>query len=173
MTRKSVLALLCAGLLAGVAMAGAQGQEAKRFGSWGVDLSARDLSVKPGDNFFRYVNGSWLKTAAIPADRASIGGFVDLQILSEQRLRAIVNDLRARPIAQLNADERKLRDFYDSFTDTAAIEAKVTAVGIPARPVKPRDKEESEGFVAYGTEPRAMKQNGVYYDEVLMAKTLR
>ena len=124
MTRKSVLALLCAGLLAGVAMAGAQGQEAKRFGSWGVDLSARDLSVKPGDNFFRYVNGSWLKTAAIPADRASIGGFVDLQILSEQRLRAIVNDLRARPIAQLNADERKLRDFYDSFTDTAAIEAK-------------------------------------------------
>jgi putative endopeptidase len=124
MTRKSLLALLCAGLALGGAAMTVQGQEAKRFGTWGVDLSARDLTVKPGDNFFRYVNGSWLKTATIPADRASIGGFVDLQILSEQRLRAIVNDLRARPIAQLNADERKLRDFYDSFVDIDAIEAK-------------------------------------------------
>ncbi len=124
MTRKSALALLGAVLLAGGAVIGAQGQEAKRFGSWGVDLSSRDLSVRPGDNFFRYANGSWLKSATIPAERASIGGFVDLQILSEQRLRAIVTDLRARPVAQLNPEERKLRDFYDSFVDTAAIEAK-------------------------------------------------
>ena len=51
------------------------------------------ISVKPGDNFFRYVNGSWLKTAQIPADRSSTGSFQDLQILSEQRLSAIVDDL--------------------------------------------------------------------------------
>jgi putative endopeptidase len=124
MSRKPVTALLCAALLAGGVMATAQGQEARRFGSWGVDLSARDLSVRPGDNFFRYTNGTWLKSATIPNDRASIGGFVDLQILSEQRLRAIVDGLRARPVAQLNVEERKLRDFYDSFLDTAAIEAK-------------------------------------------------
>jgi putative endopeptidase len=124
MFRKPVTALLCAALLVGGVIATAQGQEARRFGSWGVDLSARDLSVRPGDNFFRYTNGAWLKSATIPADRASIGGFVDLQILSEQRLRAIVDDLRARPVAQLNPDERKLRDFYDSFLDTAGIEAR-------------------------------------------------
>ena len=126
MSRKSFLALLCAGLLANCASSVSvqPGQEAKRFGTWGVDLSSRDLSIKPGDNFFRYVNGNWLKTATIPADRASIGGFVELQILSEQRLRAIVDDLHKRPRARLNANERKLRDFYDSFLDTAAIEAK-------------------------------------------------
>ncbi len=83
MSRKSVLVLLCASLL--VTVAGAGAQEARRFGTWGVDLSSRDLSIRPGDNFFRYVNGNWLKTVTIPADRASIGGFVELQILSEQR----------------------------------------------------------------------------------------
>jgi putative endopeptidase len=125
MSRKSLLVLLCAGFLAsGASLLGVQGQEAQRFGSWGVDLAARDLSIKPGDNFFRYVNGNWLKTAAIPPDRTRTGGFDDLQILSERRLRAIIDDLRARPRARLSADERKLRDFYDSFMDTAAIEAK-------------------------------------------------
>src|SRR5436190_10803613 len=104
MARKIRLVLLCAGLVAGGAILGVNGQEARRFGTWGVDLSARDLGVKPGDNFFRYVNGGWLKTAAIPADRASIGGFTDLQILSERRLRTLVDELRARPAAQLSAD---------------------------------------------------------------------
>ena len=125
MSRKSVLALLCAGLLAsGASLISAQGQEARRFGTWGVDLASRDLALKPGDNFFRYVNGGWLKTATIPADRARAGGFDDLQILSEQRLRAIIDNLRSRPVAQLNEDERKLRAFYDSWMDTATIEAK-------------------------------------------------
>ena len=125
MPAKSTLGLLCAGLLfCAIPLAGADAQEARRFGTWGVDLTAQDKSVRPGDNFFRYVNGNWLKTATIPADRASIGGFVELQILSEQRLRAIVDDLRKRPAAQLNAEERKLRDLYDSFVDTDSIERK-------------------------------------------------
>ena len=42
-----------------------------------------DKSVKPGDNFFLYVNGNWLKTAVIPPDRSQTGSFQDLQILSE------------------------------------------------------------------------------------------
>ena len=82
-----------------------------------------DKSVKPGDNFAAYATGTWEKGAVIPADRSRIGGFTDLQILSEKRLRTIVDDLHARPAASLNVDERKLKDFYDSFMDTAAIEA--------------------------------------------------
>ncbi len=122
MPRKSSLALLCAALM-GAGLAAALAQDAPRFGSWGVDLAAMDKSVRPGDNFTDYVTGSWEKTAVIPPDRSRIGGFTDLQILSEKRLRAIVDELHTRPAARLNADERKLRDFYDSFTDTAAIEA--------------------------------------------------
>ncbi|HJT43738.1 MAG TPA: M13 family metallopeptidase [Rhizomicrobium sp.] len=95
-----------------------------KLGKWGVDMTSLDRSVKPGDNFFLYVNGGWLKTAQIPADRASAGSFQDLQILSEQRLKTIVADLEKKPVRQLRAEERKLRDLHDSFVDTAAIEAK-------------------------------------------------
>jgi putative endopeptidase len=121
--RKSALPLFCAGLL-GLGMLTALAQDAPRFGTWGVDLAAMDKSVRPGDNFSDYVFGTWQKSAVIPPDRSRIGGFTDLQILSEKRLRAIIDDLHTRPAAQLTADERKLRDFYDSFMDTAAIEAK-------------------------------------------------
>ena len=121
--RKSALPLFCAGLL-GLGMLAALAQDAPRFGTWGVDLSAMDKSVRPGDNFSDYVTGTWAKTAVIPPDRSRIGGFTDLQILSEKRLRAIIDALHARPAARLTVDERKLRDFYDSWMDTAAIEAK-------------------------------------------------
>jgi putative endopeptidase len=94
-----------------------------QFGQFGVDLGAVDKSVKPGDNFFSYTNGNWLKTAVIPPDRSQTGSFQDLQILSETRMRAIVDDLEKKSYAQLSPDEKKLRDLYDAFEDTAAIEA--------------------------------------------------
>ena len=92
------------------------------FGQWGVDLSAMDKSVKPGDDFFRYVNGNWMKTATIPPDRSSTGSFQDLRILSENRMKEIVNELEAKPYDQLNAEEKKLRDLYDAFMDQKQIE---------------------------------------------------
>ena len=110
MSRKTALALLSAGLL-GAGLLAALAQDAPRFGTWGVDLAAMDKSVRPGDNFSDYVSGTWQRNAVLPPDRSRIGGFTDLQILSEQRLRAIIDELRARPVSQLNADERKLRDF--------------------------------------------------------------
>lgn len=94
-----------------------------KFGDFGVDLSAMDKSVKPGDNFFLHVNGTWLKTAVIPPDRSQTGSFQDLQILSEKRMRAIVDELEKKPYAQSTAEEKKLRDLYDAFEDRAAIEA--------------------------------------------------
>ena len=101
----------------------AQGIAGPHFGKWGIDLSAMDKAVKPGDNFFRYAEGGWLKTATIAPDRSQTGAFQDLQILSEKRMRAIIDDLEKKPEGKLSADEKKLRDLYDSFEDTAAIEA--------------------------------------------------
>src|SRR5271155_3539289 len=94
------------------------------FGSWGVDLSSMDKSVKPGDDFFLYVNGNWLKTAEIPADRTSTGSFQDLLILSEKRMKDIANDIEAKPVASLTPEEKQLRDLYDAFVDTKAIDAR-------------------------------------------------
>ena len=45
------------------------------LGTWGVDLTAMDHSVKPGDDFFMFVNGNWMKTTEIPPERSSIGAF--------------------------------------------------------------------------------------------------
>jgi len=101
------------------------------FGTWGVDTSGIDKSVKPGDDFFLYANGAWLKRTEIPADRTSIGSFQNLQILSENRMKELVADLEARDPKTLNPEERQLRDLYDAFTDTKQIEARGIA------PIKP------------------------------------
>src|SRR5215469_11965554 len=94
------------------------------LGNWGIDLSAMDRSVKPGDNFFSYVNGTWFKSAVIPPDRASTGSFQDLRILSEKRMKEILTDLDTKPYESLSDEEKKLRDLYDAFEDTAQIEAR-------------------------------------------------
>ena len=112
-----------AGAAMGLAVVAANGQTHPTYGGWGVDLSSMDRSVKPGDNFFLFVNGTWLKTATIPADRTSTGSFQDLQILSEQRMKAIVGELESRPANQLDAEAKQLRDLYDAYVDTSAIDA--------------------------------------------------
>ena len=114
------LAFLCGALLA---TSPALAQTALKFGTWGVDLTSMDTSVKAGDNFFLHVNGKWLATAVIPPDRAQTGSFQDLQILSEQRLKTIVADMEKNQ-GRLTGEQRKLRDLYDAFVDTAGIEAR-------------------------------------------------
>ena len=60
-----------------------------KYGSWGFDATGMDLTVKPGDDFFRYANGKWADRTEIPSDRARYGNFDALAELSENRLRAI------------------------------------------------------------------------------------
>ncbi len=121
--KRSLAALTVALCAAGsIAIAAQHSTGHTQYGTWGVDLSAMDKSVRPGDNFFDYVNGNWLKTAQIPADRASTGAFQDLRILSEKRMKAILEELDHKPYASLNDNEKKLRDFYDAFMDQKQIE---------------------------------------------------
>jgi len=56
------------------------------MGSFGLDLSARKLSVMPGDDFYTYANGAWVDSFVIPPDRSSYGSFTKLAELSEQRV---------------------------------------------------------------------------------------
>src|SRR5918912_701215 len=60
------------------------------YGPYGLDLSGRDPEVRPGDDFFRHVNGRWLARTAIPPDHSSIGVAEDLRDEVERRLRAIL-----------------------------------------------------------------------------------
>ncbi|HTT98781.1 MAG TPA: hypothetical protein VMF58_12080, partial [Rhizomicrobium sp.] len=120
--RRNLTALMCA--VAAIGIAAAHGEPAHpAFGAWGVDLTSMDKSVKPGDDFFQYVNGNWLRTAVIPADRTSTGSFQDLQILSEKRMKDIIGEIEAKPVAQLSPEEKQLRDLYDAYVDQKGIDA--------------------------------------------------
>ncbi|HEY2884719.1 MAG TPA: M13-type metalloendopeptidase [Rhizomicrobium sp.] len=120
--KKIVLGAAIACASACIAFASPAGKPA--FGTWGVDLSGMDKSVKPGDDFFLYANGAWLARTEIPADRTSIGSFQNLQILSEKRMKELVDELEARNPATLSPEEKQLRNLYDAFTDTKQIEAR-------------------------------------------------
>ena len=95
-----------------------------QIGEWGVDLASMDTTIKPSDDFYRYVNGNWLAKAKIPDDRTEVGSFDDLEILSEQRAIGLLADLAGQDPAKLTPEERKVRDLYAGFIDTVGIEAR-------------------------------------------------
>ncbi len=89
----------------------------------GIDLAGMDKSVKPGDDFFRYANGAWLKTAEIPQDRSSYGLDAKLAEEANLRTRSLLEDA-SKGSAPAGSDERKIGDYYAAYMDEAAIEAK-------------------------------------------------
>ena len=68
----------------------------RHFGTWGVDLTAMDRAVKPGDDFFDYVNGAWAKRTEIAADRTFVGIDSVLNDQIDRDVRAIVEDMAKR-----------------------------------------------------------------------------
>jgi len=85
-----------------------------------------DLSVRPQDDLFGHVNGRWLETAEIPADKGSWGPFVQLADVAEQQVHAIIEELAERVAAGgegLDDDEVRIARLYGSFMDEARIEA--------------------------------------------------
>lgn len=93
-----------------------------RFGDWGVDLSQRDLSVAPGDDFFRHVNGRWLESYELPPDKTSFGTFNALFELSQERVQALIEELAAMNPSR-GSVEQKVGDYYASYLDTTRIDA--------------------------------------------------
>jgi len=93
------------------------------LGDFGIELTDMDTSVKPGDDFYRYVNGHWLDTFEIPEDRTSYGSFTVLAERSEKQVKGIIEDAAAKAAAPGSA-EQKIGDLFASFMDTKTIEAK-------------------------------------------------
>jgi len=81
-----------------------------------------DTSVSPRADFFRYVNGTWLKNFEIPADRAGYGAFTVLREQSEAQVRQIIEDLSAGTAA-LGSNAQKIGDLFRSFMDVERIES--------------------------------------------------
>ncbi len=106
-------------------------QDAAKPQTHGIAADHMDAAVKPGDDFYLYTNGAWIKRTEIPPDRASIGVFSTLTDLSNKRTADLIAEA-AKSAAPAGSNARKIADLYNSYMDEAAIEAK----GI--EPLRPR-----------------------------------
>jgi len=95
------------------------------IGAFGIDTTAMDPAVKPGDDFYKYVNGTWLATFQMPADKARFGAFDTLRDKSETDVKALLEDLAKTPPAA-GSVQQKVVDLYNSWMDEAALEARGT-----------------------------------------------
>lgn len=87
------------------------------YGTYGFDAAGMDQSVKPGDDFYDYANGTWAKNTPIPADKSNFGAFNTLDDLSRERTRGILE-------AALTDSDSKIGNAYASYMNIAAVEAK-------------------------------------------------
>ncbi|MBT2135460.1 M13 family metallopeptidase [Croceibacterium sp. LX-88] len=100
------------------------------FGSWGFDPAGLDQAVKPGDDFFAFANGKWVNDNPIPAEYVRFGAFNILREKSTADVETLVASLVASNPAA-GTPERRIVDAYNTFLDTAAIDAAGLA---PAQP---------------------------------------
>jgi len=114
-----MLALATASLLAIVPMSADAAKP--RFGSWGYDATAMDSAVKPGDDFFDYVNGAWFKRTEIAPDRTFAGIDSVLNDQIEKDVRAIVEDMAKNPGANGRLGQQ-IGDLYASWMDEGTVE---------------------------------------------------
>ena len=96
----------------------------------GLDAAGMDRAVRPGDDFFAYANGGWVRASVIPADRSSIGAFSIAAERADTQLAQVVREAAAAHAAQ-GTDGQRIGDFYTSYRDTSAIAARGLA---PLRP---------------------------------------
>ena len=82
----------------------------------GIDVQYMDTNIKPGDDFFAYVNGKWLAKTEIPADKSNYGGFAILGDEAQEHVKAIIEASATGDFAK-GTDEQKVGDLYRSFMD--------------------------------------------------------
>ncbi|MBY5920144.1 M13 family metallopeptidase [Ferrimonas balearica] len=129
--KRSILAVaLTAAFLTGCGTSDVETQDATvvqapqgkaELGTFGIDLSAQDLSVRPGDDFFAYASGNWYDNYEMPADKTRYGAFNKLGERSEERVKGIIDDILSRD--DLNEEEQLIADFYRAYMDVDTINA--------------------------------------------------
>jgi len=88
----------------------------------GIELSNVDQSIRPQDDFYRYVNGTWLDKTEIPADKSSYGSFTALRDKARLDVLEIIEEMSKRENLEPGSDEQKVRDLYRSFMNTEKID---------------------------------------------------
>ena len=129
--RFSGLTASCGMMLAlGIGLMALHAQETSQE-THGVAFANMDRSVKPGDDFYMYANGDWIKRTEIPPDRARIGVFTKLDEVSSKRTADLIAEA-AKGNASAGSGGKKIADLYNSYMDEAGIETKGLA---PLQPI--------------------------------------
>ncbi|GAA6170591.1 M13 family peptidase [Colwellia sp. KU-HH00111] len=84
----------------------------------GIEQANIDKSIRPQDNFYRYVNGGWMNSNEIPGDKTAIGSFYDLRDKADDDVKAIIEGLAATKGLKVGSDEQKVADLFRSYMDT-------------------------------------------------------
>ena len=111
----------CAPVIVAIVLIAAPVSAQSNGHSLGFDTTNFDRSVRPQDDFFRFVNGAWLKRTEIPADASNWGAFSELRERSRDALHTILEEA-AKSNAAPGTEQRKVGDLYASFMDTATVE---------------------------------------------------
>lgn len=117
-------------------------------------LAGLDDTVRPQDDFFRYVNGKWLTSTEIPADQSSTGTFYDLHNEAQRQVREIIAQLGERAGADgesVSEEERKIGALFNSFMDEARAEELGAAPLAPDFAVIAAARDKHELAQAVGT----------------------
>jgi len=124
------LRILSASLLLAASFA-APGHTAPQYGAWGYDSAGMDAKTKPGDDFFRYANGTWLDKAQIPADKPAVSFRLQMTDRTEARLHDMMEEAAKTTSHQPDDLSGKVGAFYKAFMDEAHVEA------LGAKPLDP------------------------------------
>lgn len=88
--------------------------------AWGFNASGMDRNIKPGDNFFGFANGTYVRDLVIPADRSAFGPFVILADTARERVQGILRDAGRHPAADPKTTDEKLGAYYATFLDQSS-----------------------------------------------------
>jgi putative endopeptidase len=125
---KRLFSALCAVLFLGLLLGLAHDNASPTV--HGVSTTDMDASVRPGDDFYSYANGGWIKRTEIPPDRPGVGVFTRLGDVATERTKGLIDEAaESKPPAGSSA--RQIADLYNSFMNEAAIESRGVA------PLKP------------------------------------
>jgi predicted metalloendopeptidase len=122
---RSVFLLFASAIALSVSACQQGGTDTEQAAAEGTELgivpASMDRSVKPGDDFFTFANGSWVKNTAIPEDRSNISGFYLADLTREKQTRELLDGLlKSKPDAASN--EGKIVNYYNAFLNTDAID---------------------------------------------------
>jgi len=113
MNKKIQSALLLGGLLLGII-----GCEAPTKKAIGIDLSLMDKQIRPQDDFYNYVNGTWMKNTEIPDDKTRWGSFNELRENTDADVLTILKKAANDPNLETSSDEAKAVTVFQLINDT-------------------------------------------------------